>query len=470
MNSINLTVKRGEHIAITGSSGSGKTTLGRLLTGLSEPTSGHIYTAPGLSAIMVEQQDGFIALSGQRSAWYGSRYENQDMDTVPTVGEYLARFSNERSALSRMMCQLGIEHIADSHLMQLSNGERKRTQLASAMLQQPDVLLLDQPFVGLDAVVRLSLARLLASLADTTLIIICAPDEIPACIPRTLTLEQGRLTSASQPHPCHKPPSPPLPKQFPLPRLHPPEKFNVIVDLKNVCVTYSGKPVLKNITWRVNEGEQWALLGPNGSGKTTLLSLITADNPQGYTNELTLFDRRRGTGESIWDIKRRIGFVSPELHQYFLRGAGIYNTIPGLRGKKMPARYDSLSCRDVVVSGFRDETGFASPASKTELQTATEWMAILGLNHLCNRLFVHASMGEQRTLLLARALAKSPALFILDEPCQGLDRQQTSAFVSLLDAICRNMHTTLIYVTHRPDEIPPCITRIMRLENGTMVS
>ena len=235
--------------------------------------------------------------------------------------------------------------------------------------------------------------------------------------------------------------------------------------MTGVNVNMGDRAILQNIHWQVNRGEQWALLGPNGAGKTTLLSLITADNPQGYSNNLILFDRRRGSGESVWDIKRRIGFVSPELHLYFLRGDGIFNTIPGI---SRPAHhsYHSLRCSDVIISGFNDEIGFVSTSTGYQEKKALEWMHTLGLAHLENRRYSDASLGEQRSLLLVRALIKSPDLLILDEPCQGLDPRQTQRFVALLDLIGRHHQTTMIYVTHLRAEIPPCVNRILELENG----
>jgi molybdate transport system ATP-binding protein len=215
----------------------------------------------------------------------------------------------------------------------------------------------------------------------------------------------------------------------------------------------------------VKAGEQWALLGHNGAGKTTLLSLVTADNPQGYTNDLVLFDRRRGSGESIWDIKNRIGFVSPELHLYFLRGEGIFNTIPGLQSKPH-SHYDALTCMDVIISGFRNEIGFASQPTDLQRDLAERWFPALGLSHLTDRLFIQASLGEQRALLLARALVKSPSLLILDEPCQGLDDEQTQRFVNLLDQLCKHLNTTMVYVTHHRNEIPPCVSKVLELEGG----
>ncbi|HPR84648.1 MAG TPA: hypothetical protein PLG33_01280, partial [Prolixibacteraceae bacterium] len=186
---------------------------------------------------------------------------------------------------------------------------------------------------------------------------------------------------------------------------------------------------------------------------------------QGYANDLTLFDRRRGSGESIWDIKQRIGYVSPELHLYFLRGKGIFNTIPGLE-KSLPMGGNPLRCDEVITSGFNEQIGFSASHSDFQKKAVRTWFSILQLEHLADSIFAEASLSEQRLLLLARALVKLPALLILDEPCQGLDAHQTRRFTAILDVICRHLDTTIIYVTHYQEEIPQSVTQQLQLENG----
>ncbi len=478
LENIDLIVRKGESLAITGESGSGKTSLGRVLAGLLKNTAGLLECSPSAKKIMVDQQDHFMSLSGRRSTYYGQRYENQGMENTPTTREYLQKIaektniSNAEQAINDVMHLMQIEHIREGKLLQLSNGERKRAQMAAALLQKPDLLVLDQPFVGLDAYARENLTALLNKRMESggSLVIICDPDQIPNKVSTVIELQSGKAAQISPLTSYHQRvwehghdqegTDPRFFDMLPAPK----EPFSDIIKMKNVDVTIGEKEILKGIDWQVKSGEQWALLGHNGAGKTTLLSLITADNPQGYNNDLILFDRKRGTGESIWDIKNKIGFVSPELHLYFLRGDGIFNTIPGLN--QAHTKYDSLSCLDVIVSGYKNEIGFASESTDLQRKIAENWFPALRLNHLKERLFMQASLGEQRALLLARALVKSPVLLILDEPCQGLDRFQTSHFVTLLNGICTHLHTTLIYVTHLKNEIPDCVNKLLMLENG----
>ncbi len=476
LNDINLQLRQGESVAITGSSGSGKTVLARIMAGLDQPSGGQIEVRRNLKRVMVHQQDQFMSLSGRRSTYYGQRYENQGMESTPVVADYLRKIQEKTEAstakkLNQVMQHMQISHLAESKLLQLSNGERKRTQLAAALLEEPDLLILDQPFAGLDATARQNLTNLLEEQMQSgvTFVLICDPKHIPEGIDRVIEMQSGRVGQCSA-RQTYTPSIEEikgatgkdgerlfnlLPQQD--------SEFADIVRMNKVNVTIGNRQILKNINWQVKSGEQWALLGPNGAGKTTLLSLITADNPQGYSNDLVLFDKKRGSGESIWDIKKKIGYVSPELHLYFLRGAGISNTIPGLKTK---ASYNALTCFEVLLSGFRDEIGFASAPTALQQEIAETWMSILNLDHLRDHLYIKASFGQQRSLLLGRAMVKSPALLILDEPCQGLDQNQSRHFLELLNTICLRMNTTLIYVTHMKEEIPPCVSKVIMLRNG----
>jgi len=222
----------------------------------------------------------------------------------------------------------------------------------------------------------------------------------------------------------------------------------LLISMKNVTVTYDGVDVLSRINWRMHRGENWALLGPNGAGKSTLLSLILADNPQGYKNEISLFGRRRGSGESIWYIKHRIGWVSPELREYY---AG---------------RTDCLS---VVCSGYFDSVGLHRICSKEQQDKARQWLESLGILHTADAAFNTLSVGEQRLVLLCRALVKQPELLILDEPYQGLDTGRLKVITRLLDTLCTKLEINMICVTHYEAELPQCITHVLRLDRGKVV-
>lgn len=466
---ISFALPAGQSMAIVGPSGSGKTTLGRLIARKLKPTSGELIFAEGLTCRMVEQQDNFMIISRLGSSYYGQRYENQGMEQSPTVQSYLEQTTDD---VEWVMELLNIVHLKYSKLMMLSNGERKRTQLAEALLNHPDVLVLDQPFVGLDVQSRQNLSQQIGELHDSgkTIVLICDTLHIPEEIDWVLEMDHGKISRwipRSEYSPKEEQVDSPevMESYFTALQKSDDAGFEFAVRMNKVTVVHVEREILKDIDWTVRKGERWALMGPNGAGKTTLLSLITADNPQGYVNDLTLFDRRRGSGESIWDIKQRIGYVSPELHLYFLRGKGIFNTIPGLE-KSLPSGGNSLRCDEVITSGFNEQIGFSMSHSDVQKKAVKLWFSILQLEHLAESKFAEASLSEQRLLLLARALVKMPALLILDEPCQGLDAHQTKRFTAMLDVICRHLDTTAIYVTHYPEEIPACVSNQLELEQG----
>jgi molybdate transport system ATP-binding protein len=195
----------------------------------------------------------------------------------------------------------------------------------------------------------------------------------------------------------------------------------------------------------VNEGERWALSGPNGSGKSTLLSLVCADNPQGYACPISLFGHKRGTGESIWQIKHHIGYVSPEMHRAYL--------------KDLPAI-------DIVASGLSDSVGLYFRPSAQQRQICQQWMEIFGIKDIADRTFLKLSSGEQRLCLLARAFVKDPELLILDEPLHGLDSENRQRVKDIIETFCQRRHKTLIMVTHYKEELPNCITHRLELKRN----
>ncbi len=216
-----------------------------------------------------------------------------------------------------------------------------------------------------------------------------------------------------------------------------------IIELSNVSVVHSGRAILDHVSWTVRAGERWAVVGPNGSGKTTLLSLLCGDHPQAYSNDVRLFGRQRGTGETIWDVKRNVGLVSPEFHLYFS---------------------EPLTGERTAATGFFD-TVAARPRTEEQTARVHELFAAFGIAHLLDRPFRGLSTGEQRLVLLIRALVKRPPLLILDEPFQGFDTALVNRGRAWLDREL-GADQTLLFVTHDLQELPECIDRILRLESG----
>jgi molybdate transport system ATP-binding protein len=478
-----------EQWAVIGPTGAGKSIFVKALSGHLPVVQGQIFnyfdgTSEGrpwcqrgeIILVSVETQRDVLQ---QHAGFHQARWQSMEGDAVPTVAEFLqgertddrVTYETDPDTLDvaerdRRRAQaielLKIGHLLDRKLIHLSNGEGRKVLLARALMQSPKLLILDDPFSGLDADSRKtlieSLTAILESREQRLLLVPSREDEIPDGITHVLGIAGHQIVTqgpketvcaSSFARSVFKAGSLPAQEALKLPVTEwsalPPG--TPLIEFHKVHVKYKGVNVLQDITWTMRQGEHWAIRGPNGAGKSTLLSLILADNPQAYANEVTIFGRRRGTGESIWDIKKHIGWVAPEIHMYY------------------PNRVD---CRTVVCSGFFDSVGLYQTVTVAQSQTADLWMKILSIDALTERPFQEISIGEQRLVLLARALVKQPRLLILDEPCQGLDGFHRARILVLLDALCKQTPVSLLYVTHHLDDLPRAITHVLHLEQGRM--
>ena len=357
--------------------------------------------------------------------------------------------------------------IAGRGLKYLSTGEIRRTLLAKAFLSGKELLVLSDPFAGLDSHSRETLSAFF-ELAGTAwkegrsrvcpLFFAERFCEVPECVNRILAFSDGKVVFCGDRNDY----------QAVLPLSAESENRAVaemadrleqkageagfcdtapLVEMKNVSVHWDGETVLDRLNWTVRRGEHWLIRGPNGCGKTTLTELITGDNPQLYANEIYLFGRRRGTGESVWDIKQKLGMVSYRLHlEYRMVG--------------------SCDLEAVVLSGFYDSVGLYNSRTDSERQAAAAWLAFGGFGGREGDSFSSLTYGEQRLLLILRAVVKAPPLLILDEPCHGLDETNRAKVLALLQKIAERRITTLLHVTHEPDEVLPCEHHILEMERG----
>src|SRR5579862_789342 len=463
LNDISLSIHQNEQWAIVGTSGSGKTLLANTLAGKNVYTGRIDYYFPAKknaknAICIVEQQNRFKNLFNTSDLYYQQRFNSYDSEQTKTVRQELEdHFSDANFNDNEWLDVLHIRNLLDEPLIQLSNGENKRLQLAIALFEHPELLILDAPFVGLDVEGRKTLRDILQTISKKGVhfLLVTSFHEIPESITNIAFLDKGKLIFADQKI------------NFRGDRIPAKEKnklnavllkslksktendFNVAISMVNVNVKYGEKQILSGINWEVKKGECWNLTGPNGAGKSTLLSLITADNPQAYANEIYLFDKRRGSGETIWDIKKKLGFISPELHLYFDYSA---------------------TCFEVVASGMFDTIGLFRHITEQENQNILRWLKLFQVENLRLKRLSQLSVSEQRITLLARALIKMPSLLILDEPCQGLDDEQIDYFTDHIDQVCKAFETTMVYVSHYQNQVPACVNRFLQLENGKIIS
>ncbi|TDQ11074.1 ATP-binding cassette domain-containing protein [Pedobacter metabolipauper] len=452
-----LVVSKGEIWALTGPAGSGKTTLLKAIVA-------HIKTLNNLpvDVAVVSARHNFRNLSNTKDLYYQQRFNSMDAEDSETVEVYLSAVESKKKNgdwnLPKVITRLNLQHLKDKELIKLSNGETKRLLIASALLKNPDLLLLDNPLTGLDVQTRADFDVLLKEISDSGITIVLASSStvLPAAISHVAILDQGIVVRSMPIHEFAADEYQPVQNNSideaelqSLLSVKSMDVYETIVGMENIHIQYGDKTILNAVDWQIKQGEHWALLGHNGAGKSTLLSLINGDNPQAYANKIVLFDKRRGTGESIWDIKKKIGFVSPEFFQYF---------------------DSSTSCLEVIESGFYDTLGLFRPSNPKLASVCKRWMAVLEIEGYAAKLFKNVPVSIQRLCLLARALVKNPPLLIFDEPCQGLDPQQAEHFKRLVDSICTYSNATLIYVSHYAHEIPDRVTRTLTLDMGNVVN
>ncbi|MBS1511361.1 MAG: ATP-binding cassette domain-containing protein [Bacteroidetes bacterium] len=321
-------------------------------------------------------------------------------------------------------------------LQSMSSGEQKKTLLQYLIAKQPGFMVIDNVLDNLDTAAQQMIQNEIAAIANHTLIIQVLhrkKDVLPG-IRQVFTIQKNKVVTQQSVQAFLQSNTQTSSQYFTdaiPPSLH---QYNLsgctLVELKNVSVQYDGRPIISNISWSIKPGEFWQLIGPNGSGKSTILSLLTGDNPKGYGQNITLFGMKKGSGESVWDIKKNIGYLNATLTQFF-------------------PRLDSVE--KMLLSGFFDSIGLYQIPNETQQKTALAWLTLLGLADKRHAPFCFLPPGMQRMVTVARAMIKHPPLLILDEPATGLDDTDVELFTALVNKIAAETTTAIIYVAHRPE-------------------
>lgn len=444
---------KGEQMAIVGPNGGGKSILVDIITGKYPLLQNEVVYdfSPSLSNLSSENLK-YISFrdsygDADNGYYYQQRWNSQDVENIPLVKDYLPQCKDE-SLKKTLYSIFNVNEMLEKPIVLLSSGELRKFQLTRTLFSEPRVLIMDNPFIGLDAGTRDLLKNLLNKLISViglqVILVLSKSDDIPDFITHVVVVKDMKC---GRKMPIHEFRNIEIPahvlseekEKSILELCYKEEQYTAdnVVELKKVSIRYGDRTILKELDWIVKNEEKWALSGDNGAGKSTLLSLICADNPQSYACNITLFDKKRGSGESIWEIKKHIGYVSPEMHRAYLKN------IPSI---------------DIVASGLHDSIGLYKKPKEEERTKCIFWMNIFGIADLADRSFLQLSSGEQRLVLLVRAFVKDPELLILDEPLHGLDLYNRRLVKDIIETFCKRKNKTMIMVTHYKEELPDCIT------------
>lgn len=450
--SVNINIDTFSSLAVVGPNGSGKSRLIDAVANNVALNDGRVELSVDGNKLY-SQQIGYISfrdinrLTDSPDSYYQKRWNATENEDCPIVADILGQARVEANI--DLIKSLNIEHILQKHIIQISSGELRKLLIVRCLLKSPKAIIIDNPYIGLDAESRVIVNELLNSIIRSQnipiILVLCNIKDIPAWMDRVILMKELKCLGT----PCvseflsDEKMQESLFKNITTEDVKLPDNISLgdtdyvnAIEMNKINIRYYNHAILKDVDWTVVKGETWALLGENGCGKSTLLSLVSGDNPQSYANDITLFDRKRGTGESIWDIKKHIGYLTPDMHTYYR---------------------ENISCLDVVATGFKDTVGLFLKPSAEEKEKAMEWMKTFHANHLADKSFLKVSYGEQRLILLCRVFVKTPDLLILDEPLHGLDQEKKLLVKCAIEKYCCQLKPTLIYVTHYQNEIPSVV-------------
>jgi molybdate transport system ATP-binding protein len=440
--------------AILGGNGAGKSALAQLMTDSLRPQRGSIERPADFSP---EQDILHLSFEMQRKLIeHDIRFDDSEtrddaFDVGTTVKQIVLQGQAEGERFMAIAKQCHIDHILDRGIRFVSTGESRKTLLARALYNQPKLLILDNPFEGLDKQAQAELNALIDQLLASSLhvlLLLKQADEITDNISHVMLLENGQIQAQGE-RAAMLAQASDNNEQIELGPMPPAKErpYNIdhqqpLIDLKQVNVSYNEQAILTDINWRFDWGQHCCIAGPNGAGKSTLLSMIDGDNHKAYGQQVSLFGRRRGTGESIWEIKQKFGVVNTQLQ---LNHAG------------------RSRVAEVVAAGLYDSVGLHHQCSGQDRKIALDWLKLMGLEDIATQFFNQLSFGQQRLAMLARAMVKSPLILILDEPCIGLDLPHRQLILALIDKIAASGDCHILYVSHTASEMPACINQQLEL-------
>lgn len=461
-------IEQGQHWCLFGPNGAGKSLLANLIAFKRIESGKYVECSEGFNAL---RDVHIVSFEEQQKIWQRdnrldiSEY-NADAHDVGTVVSELIRSTRpakyyDEELFNQLVKELDISEIIDKGIRFLSSGQIRKVLIARALYafhpEAPQLLILDDPLesidIGSQKSIRSCIERFLHSGFSSIQLARRNSDILPivtyiAVVKNLEIIMQGtrREVEMSETFKEIWNQAPIIPKK--IPENHTADKSDdglPLIELKQVNAGYNELNVLKDFSWTMEPDQHVLIEGPNGCGKSTLLSLINGENHKAYGQDVTLFGIKKGSGETVWDIKAKFGVVSNELHNKYTKGWKVL---------------------DVVVSGFFDSVGLYDSSGSREVELAKNWLTALGVAGLEKHFYHEVSFGQQRLVLLARAMVKFPKILVLDEPCVGLDDYHRALLLGFLDKIAAQSDTNIIYVSHVKDEKPNCINQRLSFELG----
>lgn len=455
-------LEAGQKWFVVGANGSGKTTMAQVITGKQVISRGEVRLA---EAMQSGQELALVSFEEQQKLHaHDDRFDDSELredanDPGTIVAEFLGRQDCELPLYKQWLTELGLESIEGRGIRRLSTGEMRKVLLAKAVLIGARVLILDDPLAGLDAQTQGRFSQLLDTVfakLDTVLVLSTNLQDLSSRYTHIATLVDGKVTlagaiteemlrnvaltlnEAESLNRRRLPPQEQLGSMWPAMLQTDHDPVNVFIDMHKVSVSFGNRRIFSDLDWCMRRGDHAMIMGPNGCGKSTLLGMLMGENPKAYGQNISLFGARKGSGESIWELRKHFGLVSTSLQQKYAKG---YRVL------------------EVVLSGFQDSVGLYDDVGGQQNEIAHRWLSIVGAEQLTQRKFDSLSYGQQKLVLIARAMVKQPTLLVLDEPCIGLDQVNRERVLQLVDGIAGNSKTHLLFVSHVSDERPRCINQ-----------
>jgi molybdate transport system ATP-binding protein len=484
---VDWTWRRGEHWAVLGPNGAGKSSLAAVLSGEQKHFAGRVERGE----LLAQRGVAYVCFERGRRLCERDRkldcaeFEGSATDVGTRVRDLLPTGDGEAGRADELIELLGLRHVLDRGLRHVSTGELRKALLAGALMQRPGLLILDSPLDGLDRATQERLGAALDTIIEDSpavLVLSRSESEVPQACNRLMLLDEGRVraTGATEtllpdPQTAALLAAPALHFQAPAtpgaegataaaglagtrdkdPAADNAQRENTpsaTLELRNVSVSFGDLCVFRDLTWRLAADQHCLIAGPNGCGKSTLLDLLTGDNHKAYGQAVELFGRRRGSGESVWEIKRSFGRVDARMQFAVPSGSLVL---------------------DVVLSGHFDSLGLRDRPSDRQTARGRAWLTALGLGGLAREEFHTLSFGLQRLVLLARAMVKDPRILLLDEATLSLDAGHRRLLLEAVDHAVATSRCQVLFVSHTPGEVPACINQLLSFEpqeGGSRVS